>query len=254
MYSERSRETHYKESTHMKYIIATALIIITGYVSGYSLKTTNAQIDMDAGTMDGRCPMCPMDNISTSTCPYMTNVGTSTEQMRLNQDMRKLWSDHIIWTGKTVMSILDDTPGQDEITARLLKNPSDMAEIIRTYYGDEVASRFENLMKEHLTIAAELVKAAKAGDEGLLTDTDARWHANADQIADLLSQANANWPREEVRSMLYEHLDLLKKSVGHHMSKNIPESMANFDSMYGQALEMADAMSNGIIKQYPEKF
>lgn len=237
----------------MKYIIATVLIVITGY-AGYLLKTTNAQIDTDAGTnaTDNKCPM--MDGIGTSTYPYMMDIGTTTEQMKLNQDMRKLWSDHIVWTGKTVMSILDDTPGQDEITARLLKNPSDMAEIMRTYYGDEVASRFENLIKEHLTIAAELVKAAKTGNEELLTDTDARWHANADQIADLLSQTNPNWPREEVRSMLYEHLDLLKKSVGHHMSKNIPESMANFDRIYEQALQMADAMSDGIVKQFPDKF
>lgn len=240
----------------MKYLIIAALIIITGY---FSVINTNAQMDIDTGTstMDNRCPMerCPMDdNISTSTCPYMMDANTSTEQAKLKENMRKLWTDHVIWTGKAVTGIINDMPGQDEITARLLKNPSDMANTMRTYYGDEVAGRFENLMKEHLTIAADLVKAAKAGNEEAVANTDAKWRTNADQIADLLSQANPNWPREEARSMLYEHLDLLKKDVGYHLNKNISEGIANFDRMYEQALRIADIMSDGIIKQYPDKF
>lgn len=246
----------------MKYIIITALIIITGYVSGYILKTTEAQIDVETGitstsTMDGRCPMerCPMDdNIGTSTCPYMMDVNKSPEQAKLKEDMRKLWTDHIIWTANAANAILGDMPGKDEITARLLKNPTDMANAIRPYYGDDVAVKFEELMKGHLTIAADFITAVKTSDEAKVSDLDAKWHQNADQIADLLSQANPDWPREEVKNMMYEHLDLLKKEIGYHINRNIPEAISNFDRIEDQALKMADAMSSGIIKQFPDKF
>lgn len=234
----------------MKYIVTTILIIVAGY-TGYSLKGINAQIDTDAGTsaVEYRCPMD-----GAGACPYMMGAATSTEQMRFNQDMRKLWEEHVIWTANVAMAIFGNMPGKDEMIARLLKNPADMANAIRPYYGDDIAAKFEELMREHLTIAADLITAAKAGDEAKVSDSDARWHQNADQIADLLSQANPDWPREEMKSMMYEHLDLLKKEVGYHINQNIPEAISNFDRIEDQALKMADAMSSGIIKQFPDKF
>ena len=46
-----------------------------------------------------------------------------------------------------------------------------------------MAARFDSLLTSHLVIAAELVKAAKAGDSRAAADAERRWYANADEIA-----------------------------------------------------------------------
>ena len=56
-----------------------------------------------------------------------------------------------------------------------------------------------------------MVAAAAANDSAKLDDANARWRANANQIADFLATANSNWPSQEMRKMMREHLDLTTK-------------------------------------------
>ena len=45
------------------------------------------------------------------------------------------------------------------------------------------------LLHDHITIAVELLQAAKNGDAGTFEAANARWQANANDIADFLSAA-----------------------------------------------------------------
>jgi hypothetical protein len=58
----------------------------------------------------------------------------------LRQDMRKLWSDHVIWTRMYVISAVGDQPDKKATTERLLKNQEDIGKAIGAYYGDEPGS------------------------------------------------------------------------------------------------------------------
>ncbi|MGH7466085.1 MAG: hypothetical protein ACREK1_12965 [Longimicrobiales bacterium] len=64
------------------------------------------------------------------------------------------------------------------------------------------------LLKEHISIAGEVVGAAKAKDSAKLQDADRRWHRNAEDIARFLCGANPNWQRSALVNMLNEHLSL----------------------------------------------
>src|SRR5215813_2428483 len=128
--------------------------------------------------------------------------------------MRKLWEDHITWTRIFIISAAADLPDKDAATQRLLQNQVDIGNAIKPYYGDAAGNKLTALLKEHITTAAEVVAAAKANDKAKLDDANKRWSANADQIADFLSSANAtNWPAAEMRSMMHDHLNLTTKEV-----------------------------------------
>ena len=62
------------------------------------------------------------------------------------------------------------------------------------------------LLKEHITIAVDLIKAAKAGDKAGQQQADSRWQQNAVQIADFLSKANPHWPKDVLTDLMKKHL------------------------------------------------
>jgi hypothetical protein len=144
--------------------------------------------------------------------------------------------------------------GQDLVTKRLLRNAADMAAAFKSFYGDEIASKFGRLMREHLEIAAQLVKAAKAGDSNAAADAEKRWFANADEIATFLNGINPNWPKEVLRTMLHEHLVLTKSEAVLRLAKDYASDIAAYDRIEKQALSMADALADGIIIQFPNIF
>lgn len=158
------------------------------------------------------------------------------------------------WTRLTVNSIIDRLPDEKETTRRLLRNPADFAAALEPLYGSVIAAKFAELLRGHLTIAAELVKALQAGNSTAAADAQKRWYANADDIADFLSRINPYWSKEEWRNMLYEHLRLLSNEVFARLAGNYVENIALNDLIEPQALGMADVMTNGIVQQFPLAF
>lgn len=148
--------------------------------------------------------------------------------------------------------ILFGLPDEEAVVNRLLRNAKDFATLFRQYYGQDVGAEFEELLTAHFTIAAELVKAVKAGETATATNADKRWYENANQIADFLSGINPYWSAQEWKNMLYDHLALTKKETESILKGNYEESINVFDEIERQALMMADTMMQGMRKQFSQ--
>lgn len=182
------------------------------------------------------------------------SAGISKAEMDLKSYMRMLWEEHIAWTRMAIISIAYNLPDQDLVIKRLLRNATDMEAAFKPLYGDEKASRFGSLMKDHLVTAAQLVNAAKAGDSKAAADAEKKWYANADEIAAFLNTINPNWPKEALMIMLHGHLALTKSEAVARLTRDYATDIALYDKIEKQALTMADALTEGIVKQFPDKF
>lgn len=89
---------------------------------------------------------------------YPTFNCISKSSVNLMNNFRMLWEQHAAWTRMTIISIVFGLPDEDFVVKRLLRNPLDFAHALRPFYGDMIASRFGQLITEHLTIAALLVE------------------------------------------------------------------------------------------------
>lgn len=169
--------------------------------------------------------------------------------------MRELWEDHVTWTRLAIVSIVADLPDTDPTVARLLQNQKDIGDAVKPFYGDAAGDRLTALLTDHIVIAAEILSAAKAHDTVAVDDAVARWYANADDIAQFLSEANPNaWPFEMVRQMMHDHLDLTLREAVAQLSGDYATSVATYDEIHRQILAMADMLSAGIIAQFPQRF
>ena len=169
--------------------------------------------------------------------------------------MRKLWEDHVTYTRLFIVSAVGNLPDKDATTQRLLRNQADIGNAVADFYGKEAGDKLTGLLKEHITTAAEIVEAAKAGDQAKAADAKTRWYANADQIAAFLHAANPkNWPLETLKGAMKTHLDQTAQELTHQLGGDYPAAIQDYDEIVEHILKMADILSDGIEKQFPGKF
>lgn len=169
--------------------------------------------------------------------------------------MRKLWEDHTTWTRLAIVSLVADLPDTDATVGRLIQNQEDIGNAIRPFYGDPAGDGLTALLKDHIAVAAEIVLAAKAGNQVGVEDAKARWYANGEEIAAFLSSANPkSWSPEMMRQMMHDHLDLTFQEAVAQLTGDFAGSVATYDAVHAQILQMADMLSAGIIQQFPQLF
>lgn len=184
----------------------------------------------------------------------LVSPGITNSALELSNQIRELWEQHTVWTRATIVSIVFDLPDVNFVTNRLLQNPEDFGNVFRVYYGDKIGSKLSDLIKEHLVIAAQLVKAAKAGDNKAEAEIEKKWYANGDEIAAFLGSINPYWSEEAWRRMYRTHLGLVKSEAVNLLTKNYSAEAPVYDELERQALGMADVMTQGIINQFPRNF
>ena len=177
------------------------------------------------------------------------------KQFAFRNDMRKLWEDHVTWTRLAIISLTTDSPDTQATVERLLQNQTDIGDAIKPFYGDAAGQQLTGLLRDHILIAADLIGAAKAGDASAVADTQARWTANADDIAAFLASANPrSWPLDDMKAMLHDHLALTTDEALARLHGDWNADVAAYDKIHVQALAMADMLSTGIIRQFPARF
>ena len=147
-----------------------------------------------------------------------------------------------------------DLPSVKFTTDRLLQNPKDFEEVLVSFYGQDTAAKFAELLTTHLTTANELVMAMKEGNVDSASDAEKRWYENADQIATFLSNINPNWSVDDWQEMLYNHLAMTKTEANDILTQNYEDSINIFADIERGALEMADVMTQGIVQQFMQFF
>jgi hypothetical protein len=81
--------------------------------------------------------------------PWYNSSCISEQEVRLSNAMRLVWEQHVYWTGMTINSIAFNLPDIDAVTARLLRNATVMGNLLKPFYGNRIAAKFSNLIREH---------------------------------------------------------------------------------------------------------
>jgi len=186
---------------------------------------------------------------------HPASTSRTASQNAFHDQMRKLWEDHVTWTRLAIVAFADGSPSFDATAARLLQNQTDIGDAIKPFYGNAAGTQLTALLHDHITIAVELLQAAKAGDTVAFDDANTRWYANANDIADFLARANPrSWPRDVMRADMKTHLDQTLAEASHELQGDYPASVRDYEAIHLHILDMADMLSSGIMKQFPHRF
>lgn len=180
--------------------------------------------------------------------------GPEPSAAQLRADMRKLWEDHVAYTAFFYKAAINGGDDAGKIAERLLRNQDDIGNAVKPFYGDSAGNKLASLLRDHILIAADLVKAAKAGDAAGQKKANDLWYRNADDIAALLSSANPSWPRKTLEDMLHGHLAMVTDQVVATLHHDTAAAIAAYDRGAEHMLMLADTLASGIVKQFPERF
>ena len=179
----------------------------------------------------------------------------SRSEFALRQEMRRLWEDHITWTRLAIISLTTDSPDTEATVGRLLANQNDIGEAVKPFYGDAAGNELTRQLRLHILIAADVVAAAKAGDQDALADAMARWQSNADDIAAVLNSVNPkHWPLAALKAEMHKHLDLTTQEAVARLQGDWAADVAAYDEIHDHILHMSDFLSSGLVKQFPQRF
>ncbi len=176
------------------------------------------------------------------------------EVVALRLGMRKLWEEHIVYTRNYIISALAGLEDVDVIAQRLLRNQDDAGDAIKPYYGEEAGKRLGLLLREHIMIAAEVVTAAKADNSEELAKAKAKWGVNTDDISAFLGSINPNWAGNDMKAMFHKHLEYTTGEVVSRLKKDWTADIDAYDQGHQHMLMFADILTQGIVRQFPEKF
>jgi hypothetical protein len=192
----------------------------------------------------------PTATVSPTAAPKIYSQAEADAMMQ----WRGLWTDHAVWTRMYIIESLNNSSAADDAAARLLKNQEDIGNAIKPYYGDAAGDKLTALLKEHILIAVAIINDVKAQNTTAQAADEAKWTKNADEIAAFLASANPNWPEKDVKDLMHMHLSTTKEELVARYTMNYPADVQAWDTVYTHILTMSDAISGGIIKQFPDKF
>lgn len=182
------------------------------------------------------------------------NYWVSINEVNLLEQMNLVWEQHIMWTRMLLISIAESLKDLDATQTRLLRNPRDIANVFKPYYGVNVANQIEKLLTEHLVIGKNLIVALKNNNQKEAMELNKKWYQNADDMAKAFSSINPFYPKEEIRKMLYEHLRLTTDEVNARLKRDYVADINVYDMVQKEILQMSRFFVNGIVRQFPNLF
>ncbi|MCZ0872866.1 glycosyltransferase [Peribacillus sp. AS_2] len=199
----------------------------------------------------------PLNMVAGTTSAYAKPQEQRISQSEVNfeNEFRRLWIDHVLWTSNYITSATTaGAEDQTQVLARLLKNQEDIGNAVKPVYGEKAGNKLTELLKEHIVIAGKIVDAAKSGNDALVKQLNKEWYRNADEIAAFLSGANPYLKNEDLKNLLYIHLKFVTNDLTASLAKDWNARIVAIDEGVTHIILMADTITAGVIKQFPDKF
>ena len=179
----------------------------------------------------------------------------SPKALALHDAMRELWQAHGTWTERAIVDFVGGLPDTNLVVARLLQNQTDIGNAVKPYYGAKGGDELTTLLKAHINAAVAVLKAAKSGNASAVAKAKAAFYANGNQIASFLHSANpAHWSLDAMKSMMRIHLDQVVALAGDQLNGHYGAAIRLYDVYIDHILDMADMLSEGIMRQFPGRF
>ncbi len=172
--------------------------------------------------------------------------------MELKTTSERLWIDHIILIRSFVSyRLAGNIDAVKMIDKKVMRNANEIGYLIAPYHGKTVSERLTSLLTRRYSAVKEYIDATLARD-GFAKETALnRMNGNMDEIADFLSSEN---PDVSMGPLLKTLAGYNAAHIDAMVARNFTAEQEVWEAMERNVYEIADALADGMIKQFPDKF
>jgi hypothetical protein len=179
----------------------------------------------------------------------------SAKQAATQAALRDLWVEHVFWIRNYVVASADGNTTEKTVAAdQVVTNATAISSAIAGFYGKAAGDQLLTLLAGHWGAVKAYSDATFGKSEKGQQDASVKLIANAKEIAAFLAKANPNLPEPTLIGLLSAH-------GAHHIAQI--QQLANGDvageaktwaAMRAHMFTIADALTGGLAKQFPDKF
>jgi hypothetical protein len=173
---------------------------------------------------------------------------------KLHATMRELWQGHADTTREYALAVkAGDAAAEKKSADAVVTNAKKIADAVGSFYGDAAGKKMLELLAGHWGAVKALTDAQKKNDTAGVNKAMSDMAANADEIAKFLSGANPNLPESAVKGLMVAHAGHHQQLTGEIMKGDKAAADKTWAAMQAHMNTIADALSDGIAKQFPAK-
>jgi hypothetical protein len=179
----------------------------------------------------------------------------SAKQAATDAALRDLWVEHVFWIRNYVVASADgNATGKAVAADQVVANATAISGAIAGFYGKPAGDQLLTLLAGHWGAVKAYSDATFGKNEKGQQDATTKLVANAKEIAAFLAKANPNLPEPTLVGLLSAH-------GAHHIAQIQQLSKGDYAgeaktwaAMRAHMFTIADALTGGLAKQFPDKF
>ena len=187
-------------------------------------------------------------------CDYESRaIGNSnpTRVAEVKQALRDLWVEHIFSIRHVATNNSDE---RDAAEKEVAANSNLIAHIMKPFYGDAISDKLGRLLNSNYSAIREYSDATVAGNKARQDAALDLLESNTDDIADLLSRVNPYLRKDTIQGLIASHGTHQILQVNLYKERKYARLMATWPTMRRQVYVIADALTTGLVRQFPDKF
>ena len=178
----------------------------------------------------------------------------STSAPKLHAAMRSLWAGHIQHTRAYAVAVkAGDKAAAAKAADATVANAKDIANAVASFYGADAGKGMLDLLAGHWGGVKAMTDAQHAGDSAAHAKAMQDLTSNADAIAKFLAGANPNLTEAGVNGLMIMHIGDHEAQITEIMAGDKTAEAATWKHMQAHMNTLADALSDAIAKQFPDK-
>lgn len=168
---------------------------------------------------------------------------------------RDLWIGHVFWVRNVVDARFEGNANEAEVAEQqVVANAKAIAASIEPFYGKAASEKLFALLAGHWGAISDYIDATRTNSKAGQDAAFKQLVANADEIAVFLGGANPNLPVDVLKGLLMAHGSHHVQQIGEFKAKQFDAEAKTWAAMTQHMYVIADALAEGIAKQFPEKF
>lgn len=177
-----------------------------------------------------------------------------TDSSDLRKDLNLKMAEHIGFTSEALKASYDESASSTAAIDELDKNSNELADIVGDFYGDQARATFLKMWQDHITYFVNYTVSARNNDQEGKDQALSDLEDYSREAAEFFAGLNSSLSVDSTKPLFTQHRDLVIASMDDYAAKKYPESFDKESQAYSQAGKIADTISDGIVKQFPDKF